>query len=108
MLDVGDGNLVYWEVCGNPAGKPALVVHGGPASGCGTGARQYSDLGGLLVTAWEPAKAWPDAELTVVDAAGHLGGPATSRAVPAALGRFARRDRDALALSALDGVGLAP
>ncbi|MFG2831246.1 prolyl aminopeptidase [Streptomyces sp. NPDC048434] len=43
MLDVGDGNLVYWEVCGNPAGKPALVVHGGPGSGCSTGARRYFD-----------------------------------------------------------------
>ncbi|MFE1808967.1 prolyl aminopeptidase [Streptomyces sp. NPDC059533] len=43
MLDVGDGNLVYWEVCGNPEGKPALVVHGGPGSGCGTGARRYFD-----------------------------------------------------------------
>lgn len=34
MLAVGDGNLVYWEQCGNPEGKPALVVHGGPGSGC--------------------------------------------------------------------------
>lgn len=33
-LDTGDGHLVYWEVCGNPEGKPALVVHGGPGSGC--------------------------------------------------------------------------
>ncbi|MFD1538513.1 alpha/beta fold hydrolase [Nonomuraea guangzhouensis] len=33
-LDVGDGHLIYWEVCGNPQGKPALVVHGGPGSGC--------------------------------------------------------------------------
>jgi proline iminopeptidase len=32
MLDVGDGNLVYWEVRGNPSGKPALIVHGGPGS----------------------------------------------------------------------------
>ncbi|MET9846772.1 alpha/beta fold hydrolase [Streptomyces ossamyceticus] len=32
MLDVGDGNHVYWEVCGNPRGKPALVLHGGPGS----------------------------------------------------------------------------
>ena len=23
MLDVGDGNRVYWETCGNPRGKPA-------------------------------------------------------------------------------------
>ncbi|MFF3014826.1 prolyl aminopeptidase [Streptomyces sp. NPDC057939] len=43
ILDVGDGNLVYWEVCGNPEGKPALVVHGGPGSGCGAAARQYFD-----------------------------------------------------------------
>ncbi|MDN0194889.1 prolyl aminopeptidase [Streptomyces sp. S.PNR 29] len=34
MLDVGDGNRVYWEVCGNPRGKPAVVLHGGPGSGC--------------------------------------------------------------------------
>jgi proline iminopeptidase len=34
LMDVGDGNLVYWETCGNPKGKPALVVHGGPGSGC--------------------------------------------------------------------------
>ncbi|MGC9540320.1 prolyl aminopeptidase [Streptomyces sp. UG1] len=32
MLDVGDGNRVYWETCGNPRGKPALVLHGGPGS----------------------------------------------------------------------------
>jgi proline iminopeptidase len=34
MLEVGDGNLVYWEVCGNARGKPAVVLHGGPGSGC--------------------------------------------------------------------------
>jgi len=43
MLDVGDGNLVYWEVCGNPQGKPAVVLHGGPGSGCSTGVRRYFD-----------------------------------------------------------------
>jgi proline iminopeptidase len=32
MLDVGDGNRVYWEVCGNPRGRPAVVLHGGPGS----------------------------------------------------------------------------
>jgi proline iminopeptidase len=43
MLDVGDGHRVYWEACGNPDGKPALVVHGGPGSGCGTGSRSHFD-----------------------------------------------------------------
>lgn len=42
-LDVGDGNAVYWEMCGNPAGRPALVVHGGPGSGCSTNTRRYFD-----------------------------------------------------------------
>ena len=32
MLDGGDGHLVYWECCGNRAGKPALYLHGGPGS----------------------------------------------------------------------------
>ncbi len=43
LLDVGDGNHVYWETCGNPAGRPALVVHGGPGSGCSPGARRWFD-----------------------------------------------------------------
>jgi proline iminopeptidase len=43
MLDVGDGNLVYWETCGNPMGKPAVALHGGPGSGCGPGWRRFFD-----------------------------------------------------------------
>jgi proline iminopeptidase len=43
LLAVGDGNEVYWEVCGNPAGKPALVVHGGPGSGGSPGMRRFFD-----------------------------------------------------------------
>ena len=43
MLDVGDGNLIHWEVCGNPQGKPALVVHGGPGSGRGPRTRRFFD-----------------------------------------------------------------
>jgi proline iminopeptidase len=38
---LGDGSLeldnqdrVYWETCGDADGKPALVLHGGPGSGC--------------------------------------------------------------------------
>jgi proline iminopeptidase len=41
LLDVADGNRVYWEATGNPAGRPALVLHGGPGSGCG---RWWSEL----------------------------------------------------------------
>ena len=43
LLDTGDGNLVYWETCGNPDGVPALIVHGGPGSGCTAGNRRSLD-----------------------------------------------------------------
>src|SRR5256885_12770990 len=33
MLDVGDGHQIYWEVSGNPDGKPVVFLHGGPGSG---------------------------------------------------------------------------
>ena len=43
MLEVGDGQLVYWELCGNPEGKPAVVLHGGPGTGCPAGMRRVFD-----------------------------------------------------------------
>jgi len=32
-LPVGDGHQLYYEVCGNPRGKPVLSLHGGPGAG---------------------------------------------------------------------------
>ena len=32
MLDVGDGNRMHWETCGDPLGKPVVVLHEGPGS----------------------------------------------------------------------------
>lgn len=43
FLDVGDGNAIWWEEAGNPAGIPALVVHGGPGSGLSASARSLFD-----------------------------------------------------------------
>lgn len=43
LLDVGGGNRVYWEVCGNPRGKPAVVLHGGPGSGANAYFRRLFD-----------------------------------------------------------------
>jgi proline iminopeptidase len=43
LLDVGDGNLVYWATAGNPRGKPVLVVHGGPGSGSRPESRRNFD-----------------------------------------------------------------
>jgi proline iminopeptidase len=42
-LDVGDGHRLYWELCGNPDGKPAVVLHGGPGSGCTPWWRRFFD-----------------------------------------------------------------
>ncbi|MYW83124.1 hypothetical protein F610DRAFT_06910, partial [Streptomyces sp. LaPpAH-199] len=42
-----------------------------------------------LMTAWELDRVWPDARLTVIDNAGHMGGPETRRAVLEALDGFA-------------------
>jgi proline iminopeptidase len=42
-LDVGDGHSLYWEVCGDPDGRPAVVLHGGPGSGCSPGMRRWFD-----------------------------------------------------------------
>jgi proline iminopeptidase len=43
MLEVGDGNRVYWETCGDGGGKPAVVVDGGPGSGCSAWDRRLFD-----------------------------------------------------------------
>ncbi|MBI2145616.1 prolyl aminopeptidase [Candidatus Woesearchaeota archaeon] len=40
-LDVGDGHKLYYELCGNPKGKPVLYLHGGPGAGCTEGSRRY-------------------------------------------------------------------
>ncbi|HEY5857606.1 MAG TPA: prolyl aminopeptidase [Aldersonia sp.] len=43
LLDVGDGHRIYWEVSGNPDGKPAVFLHGGPGGGCAPFHRQFFD-----------------------------------------------------------------
>ena len=43
MLDVGDGQLVYWEVSGNPAGKSVVFLHGGPGGGTSPDHRRLFD-----------------------------------------------------------------
>lgn len=39
-LDSGDGHQIYWELCGNPQGKPVVFLHGGPGAGCSPHHRQ--------------------------------------------------------------------
>jgi proline iminopeptidase len=61
------------------AGIPGVLIHG------------RLDMGSPLVTAWELARAWPDAQLVVIDASGHTGSETMNNEVRAALDEFARR-----------------
>ena len=67
MLEVGDGQSIYYEECGNPEGIPAVFVHGGPGGGCTPAHRRCFDpakyriilfdqrgCGRSLPHAWEP------------------------------------------------------
>lgn len=53
MLEVGDGNTIYWETAGNPQGKPALHLHGGPGAGMGHGYRRRFDPQRCLIVGFE-------------------------------------------------------
>jgi len=72
MLDVSDGDLVYWEKCGNPRGKPAIVLHGGPGSGCSDWHRRLFDPSAYCLVLFDqrgcgrsvPHASTPDADLT--------------------------------------------
>jgi proline iminopeptidase len=53
MLDVGDGQLLHWEVSGNPDGKPAVVFHGGPGSGSNPRWREDFDPDHWKLVLWD-------------------------------------------------------
>jgi len=53
MLPVSDGELMYWETCGNPRGKPAIVLHGGPGSGCTEWHRRLFDPSAYLIVLFD-------------------------------------------------------
>ncbi len=61
------------------AGIPGVLIHG------------RLDLSCPLDTAWELARAWPDAELFAPTDSGHLGSTSKREHQLAALDRFARR-----------------
>jgi proline iminopeptidase len=62
-----DGVLIREAV--RLAGIPGVLVHG------------RGDLGGPMVTAWELARAWPGAELVVIEDSGHTGSGAMQQAL---------------------------
>ncbi|MQA02836.1 MAG: prolyl aminopeptidase [Streptosporangiales bacterium] len=72
MLAVGDGHSVYWETVGDPAGTPAVYLHGGPGSGSKPFARRYFDPHRYRAVLFDqrgcgrstPLASGPDADLT--------------------------------------------
>jgi proline iminopeptidase len=52
-LAVGDGHEVYYEQCGNPRGKPAVFVHGGPGAGADANARRFFDPVGYRIVVFD-------------------------------------------------------
>ncbi|HZP85437.1 MAG TPA: prolyl aminopeptidase [Burkholderiales bacterium] len=42
-LEVTGGHALYYELCGNPAGFPALFLHGGPGSSINANHRRFFD-----------------------------------------------------------------
>lgn len=42
-LQVDDRHTLYWEECGNPDGKPVVILHGGPGGGCNAAMRRFHD-----------------------------------------------------------------
>jgi proline iminopeptidase len=72
MLDVGDGDRVYWETCGNPRGKAAVVLHGGPGSGCTQWHRRLFDPSAYRVVLFDQrncGRSTPHASAPEVDLA---------------------------------------
>ena len=42
-LQVDDRHVLYYEQCGNPEGKPVVLLHGGPGGGCNAKMRRFHD-----------------------------------------------------------------
>lgn len=67
LLDTGDGHTVYYEQCGNPEGKPAVFVHGGPGGGGDVSARRFFDPSGYRIVVFDQrgaGRSRPEASLT--------------------------------------------
>ncbi|CAN5459471.1 prolyl aminopeptidase [soil metagenome] len=73
LFEVADGQSLYWETVGNPAGIPVLYLHGGPGSGCTVGARRFFDPEVFRAVLFDqrgcgrslPLASSPDVDLTV-------------------------------------------
>jgi proline iminopeptidase len=66
-LRVSDLHEIYWEVSGNPQGKPVVFVHGGPGGGTDAKQRRFFDPAAYRIVLFDQrgcGKSTPHAELT--------------------------------------------
>ena len=65
-LKVSNIHEIYYELCGNPEGKPVFVIHGGPGAGCSPYMRRFFNPDKFLVVLHDQrgaGKSRPKAEL---------------------------------------------
>ncbi len=70
LLDVGDGQRIYWMLSGNPEGMPVLILHGGPGSGSSAATRRYFDPQYYLIVQFDQrgcGRSLPHASEPVID-----------------------------------------
>jgi proline iminopeptidase len=72
VLDVGDGHRIHWETWGRQDGVPAVVLHGGPGSGCAPWQRELLDPDVFRVVAFDQRGCGRSTPHAGVDAAGAL------------------------------------
>jgi proline iminopeptidase len=66
-LQVDGRHTLYWEQCGNPEGKPVVVVHGGPGAGCSDNMRRFHDPAKYRIVLFDQrgaGRSTPHADLT--------------------------------------------
>lgn len=66
-LPVDDRHVLYFEECGNPAGKPVVFLHGGPGAGCNADMRRFHDPAAYRIVLFDQrgsGRSTPHADLT--------------------------------------------
>jgi proline iminopeptidase len=68
FLPVSDGHSLAYELCGNPQGRPAVFLHGGPGAGCTPTHRRFFDPGAYRIVLFDQRGAGRSRPAASVDA----------------------------------------
>jgi proline iminopeptidase len=67
LLAVDGRHRLFYEQCGNPQGKPVVMLHGGPGAGCGARMRRFHDPSRYRIILFDQrgaGRSTPHADLT--------------------------------------------